>query len=71
MSMVSAIPFNAFAPGDYGPSGEDVRHRFVLAGTVPTGSAAFSRAAFKGVDNAIAAVQSDGQCYLDDSNALS
>ena len=25
-------PFNAFAPGDYGPSGEDVRHRFVLAG---------------------------------------
>ncbi|HEX7697012.1 MAG TPA: carboxypeptidase regulatory-like domain-containing protein, partial [Candidatus Acidoferrum sp.] len=27
-------PFNAFAPGDYGPSGEDVRQRFVLAGTV-------------------------------------
>ncbi len=27
-------PFNAFAPGDYGPSGEDVRHRFVLAGTL-------------------------------------
>src|SRR6266446_5382144 len=27
-------PFDAFAPGDYGPSGEDVRHRFVLAGTV-------------------------------------
>ncbi len=26
-------PFNAFAPGDYGPSGEDVRQRFVLAGT--------------------------------------
>jgi hypothetical protein len=26
-------PNNAFAPGDYGPSGEDVRHRFVLAGT--------------------------------------
>src|SRR6266446_2746441 len=26
-------PFNPFAPGDYGPSGEDVRHRFVLAGT--------------------------------------
>lgn len=25
-------PKNAFAPGDYGPSGEDVRHRFVLAG---------------------------------------
>jgi hypothetical protein len=32
-------PLNAFAPGDYGPSGEDVRHRFVLAGTwrVPLG----------------------------------
>src|SRR5580700_4289708 len=30
---------NAFGPGDYGPSGEDVRHRFVLAGTfhVPGG----------------------------------
>ena len=27
-------PFNAFATGDYGPSGEDVRHRFVLAGTI-------------------------------------
>jgi len=27
-------PNNAFAPGDYGPSGEDVRHRFVIAGTV-------------------------------------
>ncbi len=27
-------PYNAFAPGDYGPSGEDVRHRFVLAGTL-------------------------------------
>jgi carboxypeptidase family protein len=27
-------PANAFAPGDYGPSGEDVRHRFVLAGTL-------------------------------------
>jgi hypothetical protein len=27
-------PRNAFARGDYGPSGEDVRHRFVLAGTV-------------------------------------
>jgi len=26
-------PLNAFAPGDYGPSGEDVRHRFVLGGT--------------------------------------
>ena len=27
-------PNHAFAPGDYGPSGEDVRHRAVLAGTV-------------------------------------
>jgi hypothetical protein len=27
-------PLNAVRPGDYGPSGEDVRHRFVLAGTV-------------------------------------
>jgi hypothetical protein len=27
-------PLHAFAPGDYGPSGEDVRHRFVLAGVV-------------------------------------
>jgi hypothetical protein len=27
-------PLNAFRPGDYGPSGEDVRRRFVLAGTV-------------------------------------
>jgi hypothetical protein len=27
-------PLNAFAPGDYGPSGEDVRHRAVLAGTL-------------------------------------
>ena len=26
-------PLHAFAPGDYGPSGEDVRHRFLLAGT--------------------------------------
>jgi hypothetical protein len=26
--------FHAFAPGDYGPSGEDVRHRAVLAGTI-------------------------------------
>jgi hypothetical protein len=25
---------NAFGPGDYGPSGEDVRHRVVLAGTL-------------------------------------
>jgi hypothetical protein len=27
-------PNNAFDPRDYGPSGEDVRHRFVLAGTL-------------------------------------
>jgi hypothetical protein len=27
-------PLNAFAKGDYGPSGEDVRNRFVLAGTL-------------------------------------
>jgi hypothetical protein len=27
-------PLHPFASGDYGPSGEDVRHRFVLAGTV-------------------------------------
>src|SRR5450432_1981240 len=27
-------PLNAFAGGDYGPSGEDVRHRFVIAGTL-------------------------------------
>jgi hypothetical protein len=27
-------PFNAFAPGDYGPSGEDVRNRGVLIGTI-------------------------------------
>lgn len=26
-------PANAFAPGDYGPAGEDVRHRFVFVGT--------------------------------------
>jgi hypothetical protein len=26
-------PLNAFGPGDYGPSGEDVRQRFVLAAT--------------------------------------
>ena len=26
-------PLNAFSKGDYGPSGEDVTHRFVLAGT--------------------------------------
>jgi len=32
-------PAHPFAPGDYGPSGEDVRNRFVLAGTflVPGG----------------------------------
>ena len=27
-------PLDAFRPGDYGPSGEDVRHRFVIAGTL-------------------------------------
>jgi hypothetical protein len=27
-------PLTGFGPGDYGPSGEDVRQRFVLAGTV-------------------------------------
>ena len=27
-------PLNAFARGDYGPSGEDVRHRLVLGGTL-------------------------------------
>ena len=27
-------PLNPFGPGDYGPSGEDITHRFVLAGTV-------------------------------------
>jgi hypothetical protein len=27
-------PFNPFGPGDYGPSGEDIRHRSVIAGTV-------------------------------------
>jgi len=27
-------PLKPFANGDYGPSGEDVRHRFVLAGTL-------------------------------------
>ncbi|HKN73348.1 MAG TPA: hypothetical protein VJX30_20105, partial [Terriglobales bacterium] len=30
----NGIPLNAFGPGDYGPSGEDVRHRVVLAGAV-------------------------------------
>jgi len=29
----NAGQLDAFGPGDYGPSGEDVRHRFVLAGT--------------------------------------
>jgi hypothetical protein len=29
----NAGSLNAFGPGDYGPSGEDVRHRLVLAGT--------------------------------------
>ncbi|WP_433982898.1 TonB-dependent receptor [Tunturiibacter empetritectus] len=27
-------PLNSFGPGDYGPSGEDVRQRFVIAGTL-------------------------------------
>ena len=27
-------PLNPFGSGDYGPSGEDVRHRFVLAGSL-------------------------------------
>jgi len=27
-------PLNPFGPGDYGPSGEDVTDRFVLAGTL-------------------------------------
>jgi hypothetical protein len=27
-------PFNPFGPGNYGPSGEDIAHRFVLAGTL-------------------------------------
>jgi hypothetical protein len=33
-------PLNPFGPGDYGPSGEDVRQRFVIAGTwqAPAGS---------------------------------
>ena len=30
----NAGTLNAFGPGDYGPSGEDVRHRLVLAGTL-------------------------------------
>jgi hypothetical protein len=32
--FANAGKLDAFGPGDYGPSGEDVRHRFVLAGTV-------------------------------------
>jgi hypothetical protein len=32
--LPNAGKLNAFGPGDYGPSGEDVRHRFVLAGTL-------------------------------------
>jgi hypothetical protein len=31
--FANAGQLNAFGPGDYGPSGEDVRDRFVLAGT--------------------------------------
>jgi hypothetical protein len=27
-------PLNPFGPGDHGPSGEDIRHRFVLIGTL-------------------------------------
>jgi hypothetical protein len=27
-------PLNTFGPGDHGPSGEDIRHRFVLIGTL-------------------------------------
>ena len=30
----NAGQLDAFGPGDYGPSGEDVRHRFVFAGSV-------------------------------------
>jgi len=30
----NAGQLDAFGPGDYGPSGEDVRHRFVFAGTL-------------------------------------
>ena len=29
-------PLNPFGPGDYGPSGEDIRHRFVLGGMFHT-----------------------------------
>jgi hypothetical protein len=31
--FANAGTLSAFGPGDYGPSGEDVRHRFVFAGT--------------------------------------
>jgi Carboxypeptidase regulatory-like domain/TonB dependent receptor len=34
LKLPNAGKLDAFGPGDYGPSGEDVRHRFVLAGTV-------------------------------------
>ena len=34
LNLPNAGRLDAFGPGDYGPSGEDVRHRFVLAGTV-------------------------------------
>ncbi len=34
LNLPNAGQLDAFGPGDYGPSGEDVRHRFVLAGTV-------------------------------------
>ena len=34
LGLPNAGSLDAFGPGDYGPSGEDVRHRFVLAGTV-------------------------------------
>jgi hypothetical protein len=33
-NQLNAGRLNAFGPGDYGPSGEDVRHRLVLAGIV-------------------------------------
>jgi hypothetical protein len=32
--VCNRTPLTGFGPGDYGPSGEDVRHRFVIAGTV-------------------------------------
>jgi hypothetical protein len=34
LNLPNAGQLDAFGPGDYGSSGEDVRHRFVLAGTV-------------------------------------